>query len=485
MLSKLLRISKDSLIYSLRGFAQSFIGIFLVPIYTRIFSPSDYGVIDLITTIIIFLNMILTMGLDNSVTRYYVDSKDEKDKKMTASTGLIYGAFSSFIVTFILILLSPKLSNIILGNSISYVILMIALITLPINIISLYCLGLLRMKFQSLLFVITAIGEMILGVSLTIYLVVFRRVGIIGIYIAQMINFTTFSIIRFYLTRTSFGFVFSFKRLKELMAFGAPTIPLSTAHYVMTYTNRYFLKYYSGLNAVGLYGIGFRVSSLISLIVAGFQFAWGPFVLSTYNDVNAKETFSKIYDYFAIIVCLAVLALSLYSKEVLTIFATREYMEAYKTVPFISTSIVTYTLGGYFAIGISIAKKTWHYIWISVVVSVINIILNVFLIKYLGLVGSVISLVLSFIVLGFLLMKVSQRYYPIEFHFYRHFIMYFIAGLIIFVVYKFMPTNLSLMVSITAKASLVIIFIIVPFALKLIGRIEIEYIRILFEKFKK
>lgn len=477
MLSKLSRISKDTLIYSLKGWAQRFIGIFLVPIYTRIFSPRDYGVIDLIATLNNFMFLLIVMGTDASVVRYYVDSKSEKDKKITASTGFIFISSFSTLVTLVLVIFSPKLTSILLGKSISHYILVAALCTVPLGLISSYCLDMLRLNFRSLLYAVTAISETLIGVSITIYLVVFARVGIIGIYIAQLTNFLIFSIVRFYLTRKNYGLNFSFKRLKEFMIFGAPSIPLSIANYTMTYTNRYFLKYYAGLSAVGLYGVGNRLASLIYLIVTGFQFAWGPFVFSTYNDENAKDIFSKILDYFTIVICLAVLGISLYAKELLTIFATLEYIEAYKVVPFISSSIVTYTIGGYFAIGIPIAKKTWHYIWISVIVVAANVLLNFLFIKYFGLIGAAISTLLSFIILGVLLMKMSQRYYPIKFHFYKHFIMYIIMGIMIFTTYKFMPMEINIVISLIVKIIPLLLFLIVPYWLKLIGKKEIDYLK--------
>ena len=36
----------DSFIYGLSGIITSFIGVFLIPLYTTVFDPEDYGIIN-------------------------------------------------------------------------------------------------------------------------------------------------------------------------------------------------------------------------------------------------------------------------------------------------------------------------------------------------------------------------------------------------------------------------------------------------------
>ncbi len=476
MIKRLLKLSKDTLIYSLGALTERFFALIFVPIYTRVFSPNEYGIIDLITTVVQLTTLVLIMGLDNGVARYYIDAKDSEDKKLTASTGFLYSAISSLFVMMLLLLLSRSLSSALLGSSVNSILLQLALISMPFNILSNYCLNMFKWEFKSSLYAITSVGELILRVSATTYLVVLRRTGIIGIYIAQLSTTFIFFLIRFYLTRSNYTYIFSFRKFREMLYFGAPTVPLLIAHYVLTYSDRYFLKYYSGLDEVGVYAIGYRLSSVISLFVLGFQHAWGPFMFSTYKDEDAKEVFSKIYDYAAIVTCMAFLVLSLFSREVLQIFTTPKYFSAYIVVPFISASIVIYTLGAFFAIGIGIAKKTYHHIWSSIISALLNIVLNVILIPPFGMVGAAAATIISFLALGAILMRISQKYYHVNYRFGRQFVMYLIAGLVIFASYKFFPYGLTFS-SIISKSALLVGFAFIPFVLKLVGKREINYVR--------
>ena len=475
MVSKFPELLKSSLIYSLSGFTRRFIGICLIPVYTRIFSPDQFGVIDLIATATTFLNLFLILGLDSAVGRYYVDAESDQEKRVTASTSLFYLTAFSTLVILLLIAFSKEASVLILGTPVYSLYLTVALLAIPFSVLFSSFQNLLKWRFQPVAVAATSIGSLLLQASLTIYLVVFLGVGIIGIYIAWLVTTIIFSAIGFCLTRSSYSLSFSSRRLKELLFFGVPYVPLSLAHYIMTYSDRYFLRYFSGLNEVGLYGVAYRLASVIGLLLLGFQNAWGPFVYSTYKDKGAKRVFLKTYDYVSVVVCFVFLALSLFAKEILMVFTTRDYVEAYKVVPFIAASIVAYTLGGYFAIGIGIAKKSIHMAWGGGVAALVNLGLNFILIPPLGMIGAAIATVISFLVLGVVIMHISQRYYRVEYKFKANFAMYLIAATIIIIAYKLLPSGLRFE-SIFLKLGLLTVFLVVPFVLGLVSLKEIGYI---------
>ncbi len=72
------QLASESMIYGISGTIARSIGIFLIPIYTRIFSPSDYGIIALITALTGMIGMFIVLGLDNSSARWFYDS--DKDQ---------------------------------------------------------------------------------------------------------------------------------------------------------------------------------------------------------------------------------------------------------------------------------------------------------------------------------------------------------------------------------------------------------------------
>lgn len=413
--------------------------------------------------------------MDSATGRYYVDAEEDDDRKLTASTALYYLIGLSFFSVLLLICFSKEITAVVFGDSANSLFLTVALAAIPFSVLFASCQNLLKFRFQPVAFAATSISSLLIQISLIIYLVVYMRLGIIGIYIARLLTMVLSSGIGLWLTRDSYSRTFSFRRLKELLYFGMPLVPLSLAHYIMTYSDRYFLRYFFGLNEVGLYGIGYKLASVISLLLFGFQKAWGPYVLSTYKGKEARRVFSKIYDYASIAICVAFLLLSLFAKEILLIFTTADYVEAYKVVPFVVASIATYTFGGYFAFGIGIAKKNIHRAWGGAVAALINLGLNYMLIPPLGMIGAAIATVISFLVLGVVMMHISQRYYRVEYKFKANFVMYLITATIILIAYKLLPSGLTFE-SICLKLGLLAGFLVVPFVLGLVSLKEIGYI---------
>ena len=65
-MSRLKQLGKDSVIYGIDGVLAKGVSFFLLPVYTRIFTPADYGTIEMLTVMSSFLAAILVMGMDSA-----------------------------------------------------------------------------------------------------------------------------------------------------------------------------------------------------------------------------------------------------------------------------------------------------------------------------------------------------------------------------------------------------------------------------------
>jgi len=81
-------LAKESLIYGVSGILTRFVSVLLMPVYTAIFSPADFGIVSLVTTLSALLSILLILSLDNSMGRWYYENETEVDRKITSSTFL-------------------------------------------------------------------------------------------------------------------------------------------------------------------------------------------------------------------------------------------------------------------------------------------------------------------------------------------------------------------------------------------------------------
>ena len=77
-MSNILR--KEAMIYGVGHVLARLISFFLVPLFTNIFSQSEYGVITLIYVFIGFFTIAIHLGLDASLLKYY--KNDDSNKKL-------------------------------------------------------------------------------------------------------------------------------------------------------------------------------------------------------------------------------------------------------------------------------------------------------------------------------------------------------------------------------------------------------------------
>jgi O-antigen/teichoic acid export membrane protein len=474
MLEKILFFVKQSAVYSLGSLTLPLVGIFMVPLYTRVFTPDDYGIIYLVQITITFLTVLLTLGLDNANARYYMDSKDDRDRKLTASTTLFFIVTAVLALCLVFIGFSKQISSLIFDTGTYNKYFIIAGAAVPLSLCATLCINLLRFNFRPVSYTVLSAAQLLVNVSLIIILVVHFKSGVIGIFTATLASAALFFIINLFVTRRYFSFTFSKTRLVELLKFGVPLVPYGITVYLIQNSARYFLSYYSNLEEVGLYTLGFQIASILSIFFIGTGLAWAPLIYSTYKEANIKAVYSKLTDYFVAAALLLVVGLSLFSREILKIFTTTQYYSAYILVPFLALYFTFFYIGLRMSFGINIAKKTFHFTWISVVTAALNIGLNFLLVPPYGMIGAAISALASSIVWCVLLVLISQIYYRVDYNIAAFFKI--LASAVVFICAGyFLLSNVTLW-NILIKIGLLCIFVVCIYVFRLVGNNELHYL---------
>lgn len=94
--SPIRQLASDTAIYGLSTLLARFINYLLVPFYTNVFDPAEYGVISLIYAAFVFLNILYTYGMESSYLRYAAGEEGEGERRVfsTAFWSLLLTAFA-------------------------------------------------------------------------------------------------------------------------------------------------------------------------------------------------------------------------------------------------------------------------------------------------------------------------------------------------------------------------------------------------------
>jgi O-antigen/teichoic acid export membrane protein len=406
---------KDAPLYSASALLARGFSLITVPIFTRFLTPADYGILDLLSFLVVLIPLIFGLALDQAIGRYYVDTNDYCRRKKIASSVLIYTIIVIFVAIVIMLQIDDFIIEEWLDGKVNSATLYLLSVLIWLHSIFIVTNNQLRYMFRAKEFALSNIGNTILSMTLSVTFVSLLGFGVDGVFLGQAISQGIFAFVSFWLARESYALVFDWRIFKEMLRYSIPLMPSTIAFMGMQYVDRIILNELRPIEEVGLYGIGARLASLVNLFLMGFQAAWAPLVIKHYKDSNARAQFAKVFIYYLFITICILITISIFSKEILLLLTTPEFSHGYVVVPLLIASIILSSIGSYFSYGIKIHKKTHIRLYINMFGFLLNILLNYVLIVRLGIIGAALATLASFAIMAILSLHYSQRYYRVPY----------------------------------------------------------------------
>ena len=396
------------------------ISFFLLPIYTNMLSTNDAGIVFLIYTVLAFLNPIYAYGMNASLFKYY--NKKKINKTSVISTSFISLGVSSFIFSCILYFFSDFLNTLIIDGLEFHLynwFLLIALI-LFFDAFSSRVFVIIRLLEQPKQFLMIGLINIILSLVCNYYCIGFLNLASYGAILSiVLVSATQAFILSFKVFKYIKCSAFDFDLFKKMTSFAMPFLPSALLFVVIGFSDRWFIKYYLTLHDVGLYGAGYKLGSIMSLIVTGFSLNWQPYYLK--KNHNNDNEFGKIGS--LVIVCLVVVLtlLSVSAASIVRLSWNQHYLigkEFWGCV-----SIVPWVALGYFFYGIYVLqmpaifiknKQNWS-VCFWVLGAVFNIVGNIILVPRFGIVGAAISTSISYCVMMVAIIIKNKKWLQIKY----------------------------------------------------------------------
>ena len=466
MFKELIKVFGETIVYGLTGVASTLASVFLIPIYTRILTPGDYGVIALLSTFSNIIGVIAAMGMGSAVFWAYFRAKGE-ERPSVVGTSFIFQTLFPLLISAVIFLMSGSISQLLFGSTGNAYLVELAAVALFFNAGIAVPLALLRAEGHPTNFVSINLVRLLSTLFISIVLVAVLRYGLAGVFWASLIGSALGYLAGLVYTFKRISFTFSKYWFLEMLKFGAPMMPAGLAIWTLNSSDRYFLNAFASTADVGIYNIGYKVGSLIALIVSALQLAYPRFLWSVFHDKpNPKDYYKKIVTYFFLINLSAAFTISIFSREAVKILTGSAFHSAYIVVPFVAFSYVAYGLFQSFGTGVTVVRKTYFSALAALGAAVFNLFMNYVLISRFGMMGAAVSTLLSFAFLAFLELRFSQRVYPINFEFGRM-LKATLAGVALVIAASFL--NLDILPSLLVKS---LLFLVFPALLYLFGFFE-------------
>lgn len=411
MISSLKSTSYQVVLYSAGNLLLKFIGLLLLPLYTSVFNLSDFGVIGILETSSQILTAVLSFSLSSALVRWLSDpNRTFKEEKSIVFTVL---SLSLIIISLFSLLIYPFLSFIsnLLFSENTNILLILMLLGCYIDILNRIPLNLIRVREKPVLYAVSMILRSVFTLGLNIILLKYYNFGIEAVLISALIGNLVFFLTTLPLLVKNIEFSFLKNEIKPILSFSFPLIFVGFGAILLSMGDRYVLNWLKDLGQVGVYTLAYKVSGVVNLLVLqAFNLAVLPLALKSFHSSDGKRFLAELMKYLSLALCFLFVTISLFSEEVLRIFASSaDYLQASKIIPILLLAYVFDGMRTMFGYHILFVKKTAWNAYLTLGGAVLNIVLNIMIIPVYGYIGAAFTTLISSIVLFLTYYKVAQK----------------------------------------------------------------------------
>lgn len=399
-------------IYILGGAVSQGMGFLLFPFLTRVLTPHDYGIIDLAGLAGTLAGVTIALEVSQGLARYFLETEDADERRILASTAFIFTVATFSIGAILALVFDKRLAVLLFGHGVRSTVMAVAIIGMWCGGILYITQFLLQIQLRPAAFGVVTIVTTVVGMGTSAILVLGFRHGVLGFLIGQSVGAAAGAAVAFGLSRGLYRRRFDRKRLRRMLVYSVPLIPGSVGVFLNAYADRLAIRSRLDVADVGIYGAGYRLSLIVSLLLLGVQMALAPLVLSRHAEPKTGPELARLFRLFCAAALAVVLVVSLFASELIHLLTRSAYYHGAQIVPFV---IPASFLGGMyvFAPGLNIVKRTNVIGLVVGLAGAVNLILAFCMVGPLGIRGPALAFLVA-CAAGFVaLMALSQRVYPV------------------------------------------------------------------------
>ena len=425
------KLLKNTMIITVGKICTQLITFFLLPLYTALLTTEEYGIVDLLNTIVSLLLPITTLQLEQALFRELIDERNNETKKRTIiSSGSLTVFFQLAIYLVLFLLISPFINNqykiFLATNVITHVILsMFQQISRGLGDNKKYAIG----SFLTALFTI----------ALNILMIVVFKLGATGMLIGTM-GGQIVGILYFLISLKLYKFIIpsSFDKpvLKKLLKYSIPLIPNAISWWIFNASDRVIVSSFLGLSQNGILAASLKFSAVYITIYNVFNMSWTESISMAVKDKDMSEYFNKMFKIVLnVFIALAIIIIA-FMPIIYPIMINEKYSFGYNLVPISILASLFHVVVGLISVVYVANKNTKAIASTSIVSAIINIIVHLCLIKFIGLYAAVVSSFVAYFVMSiYRTIDISKKYFKINLDFKIILLSLFAVGLSIIAYY--------------------------------------------------
>lgn len=386
-----------------------FFGSFIsFPVFTRILSKSDYGVMNIITTSLMLAVTLGSMGLNNSSLRFFSAYGEDTGRDEFLSS-LNYGTvFFSFVLFIIYIFISHIVVQFGYVKGYPFYLFIASGLIILIRPLTKLYLSIIRSQERIHSYNIFNIFIRYSGIALSVFMVIFYgslTSFYAGIFVAESVILI---IICIFLSKSERIFSsFNKEIFTKAFKYGYPLCISGLVSFILFGSDKYILGYLLGSSSVADYSVSFNFCNYsIEILRNVFLATFIPIIMNSWNDNSDPDNLflTDFVEKYCFLVVPMVIGLCLVDREGISILAGQNYQAINGLVPLLALGLGVSGLHFAAVSGLHYKGNSKLILYLTLFCSCLNIFLNFLMIPFWGILGAgVATLVtqIAFFTIGF------------------------------------------------------------------------------------
>ena len=442
---------KQTIFYGLSSVVARVLNFLLVPLYTAIFLPVEYGVVSEMYAYAAFLMIFSTLGIE---TAFFKFSNEKENKKNVSSAASFLLLISSFFFIFLATFFSGSISEIIGGidaekykDYIFYFLMIIAIDTLCVVPFSQ-----LRLQEKASYFALIKTINILVNIGFNLFFYIYlEKTTIDYVFISNLFASTITLLI---LIPNIENYSFNLGISKRMLRYSYPLIIGGLAYAINETADKILIKYLctnNPMEQLGIYSACYKLSIFMVLFVQSYRLAAEPVFFNYQKNKNNKKIYAQIMRVYIIISMLVFLLVALNIEHLKFFISDSSYHSGLVVVPIILLGHVC--LGVYYNLSLwyKLTDQTKYGAMISIFGCFVTIIINLIFLPTQGYIASAWATLICYLLMMLVSYFLGQRKYPIPYEI-KPIFLYVTFAIIIYIVHYYLAlsgiTNMVFLVSI-------------------------------------
>lgn len=411
------KLGLNTLLYGAGALLSRLASFLMLPIYTRHFTPRDYGLLQMLDLSVELTAHLMSIGLGAAVMRSYFRTNDETERSRILSSGwmLILLAHASGMV--VLLIAAPFISRGLIGDAGSVALVRLAAVSFFAGALPIIPLVLMQTQQRAGLYVAATGLKLGVQLALNVLFIVVLSWGPRGVVASTLLSNVAIGIpVSAWMLWRS-GFRISRAVWRELLRFAVPLQVGSVAMLIMALGDRWFLETSYGLAAVGIYSLAYQFGFLVTGLSAPFVQAWNPqrfqFVALAPSDRDAR--YNEGFHYFNLILSVLAVGIGLFCRPLLRVVAGSAFWSAADYVPILVMAYMVQAWTNTVHFGIDVSGEAKYSSYANWIAAAAILILYALLIPPFGAWGAAIATLVGFLVRFVFVYGWAQRLWPVRY----------------------------------------------------------------------